>query len=130
VREAEFPIAFIARDLHRNPYSPRYYGHVESETPEPHMIEEGPLGALKVAEAVEALIRALASDDFETISAAAFALADNGDPRAVPPLVAVLDDAISTEERLLAGIAAAPALALFDDPVAHDACARWSARLG
>jgi hypothetical protein len=42
VGETEKPVAFIGRVPWLSPESPRFGGHIESETPTPHMIEEGP----------------------------------------------------------------------------------------
>lgn len=40
--EGEEPVAFIARELSFGHDTPRFAGHVESEVPTPHLMEQGP----------------------------------------------------------------------------------------
>lgn len=210
--EREEPVAFIAREL--SPVWPRYSGHVESEVPQPHLIEDGPgwnqvdagilwgtarasevlvrlgatgatyysagdvdprpdpdypddvmprwppsrqrldedlemarqspeqldatdrktwceaaheLGALRIAKAVEPLIEALSSQDPAVLSAAVVALFDLRDPRAITPLVALLQTEPDSE-RFVAAFDAAEALSVFDNAEANRTVAAWRAQ--
>lgn len=214
--EDEEPVAFIARELWLAHDAPRYAGHVESEVPIPHLMEEGPgwnhvedaigwarahatevivrlgetratmysagaidlppepdypddviprwppsagrirealatlrvapdslptkdrrrwreaaheLGAIRVKQAFDDLVAALASDDDHVVQTAALALVDLGDRRAVEPLAALLESELNVE-RLPTALAAADALECFDDQAGRDVVARWRAKHG
>jgi HEAT repeat protein len=181
VAEDEEPVAFVARVLNLLiPDEPRYRGHVESELPTPHLIEDGPgwndveeaiswarerapevlvrlgvettysagtslppadrwtweeaaheLGALRMGEAFDGLVAALAIEDQGVAATAALALVDLGDRRAVGPLAAVLEAASSAEPiRIHSVFAAVGALGRFDDPAARQAVAHFKAGHG